>query len=305
MIIKSANGKKVEKNNTKWVIYMSMHYNYEIKLNLEEEIVSTIGGRSVTTKNIPVIITSAVIEGFYSLLHEVPSPSEIDIERAMLNTMKLLGCKPRENENWTSYEDDVIETFFHYERLSCDGEIMSVLLEVKALNYALQEWVSCLDLKPKLSFENDLAYETFDELWDAPFDAEFLNNPSAMAIYLFQNALCRAKSEPVIIPELNRFETKVSSDGILDLAWYEIFFILDHRIPRILSCPYCGTIYQAPSNNPEKQHCGAVDCGKKYLVASHGGIEGYREWERTRKKKQIPGKKPVGRPSKQNLKDGV
>jgi hypothetical protein len=92
------------------------------------------------------------------------------------------------------------------------------------------------------------------------------------------------------------------SSNLLSLAWAEMWNYMESKIERIKLCPYCYKIYIAPKNNPDKATCGFDSCKKMYLIDFHGGIEGYREWERRRKILR-KGNNPVGRPRKKTKED--
>lgn len=83
-------------------------------------------------------------------------------------------------------------------------------------------------------------------------------------------------------PQVERLARVHESDNLLALAWAEIWYAFDFHI-RVRVCPYCWTVFKVPVNNRLKHTCGSKECLKQYLIDSHGGIEGYRAWERERK----------------------
>ena len=86
-------------------------------------------------------------------------------------------------------------------------------------------------------------------------------------------------------PYLERYSTFCYYDsvGLLPLCWAEVYYSRVNNI-RTRICPYCGKIFEVPLNNPWKHFCQDKVCKQAYVIEKHGGIEGYREWERTRKK---------------------
>ena len=80
--------------------------------------------------------------------------------------------------------------------------------------------------------------------------------------------------EPVLFPE-----AKVMKSAPVETSRFMYYKGNEKK------CPYCGKVFPIPRNCPYKSFCGAPACKQKHLIESHGGPEGYREWERTRKKK--------------------
>jgi len=154
--------------------------------------------------------------------------------------------------------------------------------------------------------------------------AEIVSLANAMA-YKVQNSLSAIEStvfERILLPELSRhsfFEYVINerlkqvnfhrlnyegkgpykaafSPSILALCWTEVDHEWEHPTGKYRICPFCGKIYKAPDGHPKSQRCSTSKCKQAYLIESKGGIEGYREWENTRKK--TPGKRKRGRPRK-------
>ena len=105
---------------------------------------------------------------------------------------------------------------------------------------------------------------------------------------------------PIMIDK--KIGRKHYSFNLLAIAWAEIWYFMEMKIERIKICPYCGEIFIAPKNNPNKSNCGSPVCKKEYIIESHGGQDGYRQWLKELKRKQKIGGN-VGRPKKQ--KEGV
>lgn len=87
------------------------------------------------------------------------------------------------------------------------------------------------------------------------------------------------------------------SNGLLPLCWAEIWYAIDHKIKAGV-CPYCWDIFIYPNNNYQKAHCGSPECKRAHIINQHGGEEGYRKWESSRKKISTEEKRKKGRPKK-------
>lgn len=121
----------------------------------------------------------------------------------------------------------------------------------------------------------------------------------AQIIILERFSINRINVLPVFVKD--KVSRSYQSDNLFDLAWAEVINAAEKKLPRIHRCPYCGTVYTAPPNFPDKKTCGAPACKRHYLIDSKGGPEEYKKWEYDRKFKRTPGERPVGRPPKKEV----
>ena len=182
---------------------------------------------------------------------------DVDITK-MLRAINLLGTVLDTNIDISDMVEGYEETNYFL-----------LFREIQAIKYAMDEWVEHNDYSLKEGFKN-------------------------AAFYLQK----RLEQSPPVPKLFSGYKARVhKTNSLLCLAWAEIWFAIEIEIPNVKTCSFCGTVYFAPKNNPDKSHCGSPECKKQYLIKSHGGIEGYREWERNRKK--VFSKHGKGRPKKQ------
>ena len=58
-------------------------------------------------------------------------------------------------------------------------------------------------------------------------------------------------------------------------------------LPKVGVCRYCGGHFILVNNVPKHNNCGSKECKKARLIEVHGGLDGYREWERDNKRRYI------------------
>lgn len=79
------------------------------------------------------------------------------------------------------------------------------------------------------------------------------------------------KTSPAYV--YDRIVTQYRSDGLIALAWAEVWFGLEHMIS-VGVCPYCGKIYRIPPNAHTKASCGSKECSlqqrKDSSASKHG-----------------------------------
>lgn len=109
-------------------------------------------------------------------------------------------------------------------------------------------------------------------------------NMHAFASYCLKTRAKQVFSSPSVTKEGNLIRIYESA-GLLPLAWMEIWFALDHGIKAKI-CHHCAKLFVPSPFHPKTTHCQSNECKKAYLIDRKGGIDGYRKWERERKKKK-------------------
>lgn len=164
------------------------------------------------------------------------------------------------------------------------------LIEVRALRYAVRRWVQ----------ERKGPYFHLTSFAAVLFEASPEDLAEGFAVECFLERCKHLYIRPELHPKLfnGQLVTLYTADELLPLAWAEVWYALGHHL-RFGVCPFCSGIYPLPKHGPSKTFCGGRECHRAKLIQDHGGIEGYREWERVRKKKRKFGsKRKVGRPKK-------
>ncbi|GAF26898.1 hypothetical protein [Neomoorella thermoacetica] len=175
--------------------------------------------------------------------------------------------------------DVVFDKVFEGVEESTKKEVI-LLNEVRAIAYAITRWLDKQET-PALDLDG------ISILLVAP--QEVLYSFANLCIY---NRTREVATHPEIVDD--KVVRVHEARSLLPLCWSEILYFMEHH-KKARICPYCGIIFFPPPNNPGKRHCQSKPCLKAYIIDRHGGIEGYREWERNRKKKSS-GKR--GRPPK-------
>lgn len=221
-----------------------------------------------------LMITSLLIESFFSLIEQVVPPTNDNYEAAKNKIDTILGIKSNLSPTqWIEAPSDELRDPVN-KKNKLNNKIIE---EVSILRYAVINWV---DKQHTPSF-NTISNQ---------------DETTQKALMFMQLALMKSPIIPIIGGGIGR---RHDSDGLIPLAWAEIWYALEKNI-RARCCPYCGTVFILPPNNLRKTTCLRPPCKIKYEIDRHGGIEAYREWERTRKIKRDPEKpKKAGRPKKQ------
>ena len=161
------------------------------------------------------------------------------------------------------------------------------LLEVSGLRHAVEWWLH-KGHKPKVNI---------NALFAVLFDGRDLDVREGLAV----DALLFRSKQFYARPAMSGNDlfdgeliTLYAADSLIPLAWAEVWYAVEHRLPFGL-CPFCSGIYLIPNSAPFKSFCGGSKCRREKIIQDHGGIEGYRQWERDRKIKNS-GKR--GRPKK-------
>ncbi|MPM82693.1 hypothetical protein SDC9_129755 [bioreactor metagenome] len=214
-----------------------------------------------------LMITSALIESFYSFISENIRPTKESISEARLKLNDILGISPGLVPHYPELLGDPVGT---------PEEILTY--EIFLLHFSVCHWI---DLNTSPNFDNVVN----------PNDTE------GNACMYMQNRIIQCPPVPMF---LSKEPTRVheAQGNLLPLAWAEVWYAIENKV-RARCCPYCGVVFLLPRNNPRKATCLKPSCKQRYEVDRHGGIEAYREWERNRKK--APSKRPPGRPKKANL----
>jgi hypothetical protein len=164
-------------------------------------------------------------------------------------------------------------------------------IEVQALRFAVSEWLYNKK-KPVLRGA---------EAFFVPADGYPMEPAAGYCLYH------RLQEAPATIESMEdgSLARCHESKYLLALAWAEIWFAIDNKI-RVKICPYCGSVFLPPRCSPYKHSCESKECKKQHLIASHGGPDGYKAWERERSlaRAMLPlnKKRPVGRPKAKDVK---
>jgi hypothetical protein len=100
--------------------------------------------------------------------------------------------------------------------------------------------------------------------------------------YFFKQRCRQFYSCPTVVSQKLTFVH--DSPGILPLCWAELLNAV-YQQEKASICPFCHDVYHFPHTNHRKATCGRPGCKKAYLIRQHGGMEGYRAWEKKRKQK--------------------
>ncbi|MEN6620927.1 MAG: hypothetical protein ABFD50_05210 [Smithella sp.] len=252
---------------------------YQLIFKKGEEVIKTGNTPESKTYKGTLAITSAILESFFPILNK-PETNPVEVAHC-IELLSYLLDTPIGIDDLIAF--DKIKNIKFYK-----GEL--VWNTVRAIHHVVNKWLVTGDTvtpPPPLSIDECLSTLT------SGGDVDGLET---FAVFFMQAGI--NESPPVPFFSSQDILKTVNSNFLFNLVWNEIWHTLEKDVKYLKSCPFCGTIYYAPKNNPHKSHCGSPTCSKKYLIESHGGIYGYREWERIRKIRTKSDRKP-GRPKKQ------
>jgi len=203
------------------------------------------------------------------IIREQPVPFNEVWERFLFSTAPLYKEIDRLSQRIESKEiaAKINET---KKRILLRMSINHIYAEICALTHAAGHWLSPGSSMPAIDF--DLPIPLFNDQ----------ENLHALASYCLNARAKEVRTMPAITEE-GVLERVHQSKGLLPLAWMEIWYALDHDINAKV-CPYCAKVFVPSPFHPRTAHCQGDECKKAYLIQQKGGIEGYRKWERERKK---------------------
>jgi hypothetical protein len=181
-----------------------------------------------------------------------------------------------------------------------------ILLEVDALVYAVYFWLSPCKNKDDCNYwpssvliAGDSLSGVFDYVGkkikknnglpaiDIDQPVSFVDTNMNTNMHAFVSYCLNARARQVVTaPSITKDETMIrtyESNGLLPLAWMEIWHALEHNI-KYKVCPYCGRVFTPSPFHPQTKHCNGKDCRRINLITEKGGIDGYKEWEKERKR---------------------
>jgi len=227
-------------------------------------------------------LTGTLLRHFYKLLSNkaeiTPMPSPEDVYAALKNFYMEVSGQPNILDKAIPIDFMINDPIPQSIRDNTElYESTNFIIEVYNFIQAIRFWLHPIEGKKTI--------------------AMLFNNPSLTTKYTgFFSARCREfKSWPIL--HEGQFRPVYESKGILPLCWAEVWHAIDHKIKTGL-CPYCWDVFTYPSNNYQKAHCGRNECKKAHIIKQHGGEEGYRKWESSRKIIPDIEKRKRGRPKK-------
>jgi len=287
-------------------------WEYYLAISDEGEILRLDRFTDTTDKNFfiygdTLFLCSALIQAFFPLIRSKVSPEESMPQKEDVKQFLDAFCR-KVTGMLSSYDEEVLQLgdlFWEGYFYTAYGDIKSEIIlfeEVRSLAYAVNNWLGGTE---KPVFHPGVLKPRYIPNLFSGLSSPFTDPQSALSDFagfcLYRRSQ-QISTHPEIHPEL--FDGKLlrvhkSQHIILPFCWAEVWYCLEHK-KRARVCPYCGKVFLPPPNNPKTAHCQSNPCRRAYLIEKHGGIEGYREWERTRKKKSS-GKR--GRPRKKDTKD--
>lgn len=231
-----------------------------------------------------LFLASELIRAFYPLIKGQALPGKKEVWQALDVFTKNITGLPFIGDKPIKLKDLFWERMFASVPEDMRDEAV-ILAEVNSLSYAITNWLGNLETP-------DLRLDGWAFFFSAPRSIAY-----GFANYCLYHRSRQITTHPETHPELfggKLLRVHESRHGLLPLCWAEVWYCLEHK-KRARVCPYCGKVFLPPPNNPKTAYCQGGPCRRAYLIEKHGGIEGYREWERTRKKKSS-GKR--GRPRK-------